>query len=71
VTNVQAFDDMFCEGLAARMGYEGCEDITQSTEKKQLCAQEYARFMGDARVVNAIETGATEPPEDDYIVCRV
>lgn len=68
--NVQNFDDMFCEGLAARLGLEACEDINQSDAKKAVCAQEYSKFMGEARIVNAIETGATEPPEDDWITCR-
>jgi len=68
--NVQGFDDMFCEGLAARMGLEACEDITQSDAKMQICTQAYSKFMGEARTVNAIETGSTEPPEDDYITCR-
>ena len=68
--NVQGFDDMFCEGLAARMALEACEDITQSDVKKNSCMQEYSKFMGEARIVNAIETGATEPPEDDWITCR-
>lgn len=71
VYQVSAMDQMFCEGLAARMAYEACEDLTQSIGKQQACAQAYKTFMGDARTVNGIETGATEPPEDDYITCRV
>jgi hypothetical protein len=70
IYQVSQFDDMFCEGLAARMAYEGCEDITQSIGKQGACAQAYNKFMADARTVNGIETGATEPPVDDYITCR-
>lgn len=71
VVNVQKFDDMFCEGLAARIGMEVVQRITQSGAKKQDIEREYNRHMGEARTVNSIETGATEPPEDDYVMCRM
>lgn len=70
VTNVRGFDPMFCEGLAARIALEVCEPLTQSTEKLQNIGAEYKTFMGDARTVNGIETGAVQPPEDEYITCR-
>lgn len=68
--DVSRMDAMFCEGLAARMGLEGCERITQSADKKQAIASEYSKFMSEARLVNAIETGSEEPPLDDFIACR-
>lgn len=71
VTGVQRMDPMFCEGLAARIAVEVCEPLTQSVEKKQTAAASYSKFMGEARIVNGIETGTTEPPEDDYIQCRL
>lgn len=69
-TDVQTFDDMFCEGLAARMGMEICEPLTQSTDKVKLCSNIYAEHMGTARTVNGIEIGAEEPPMDDYLAVR-
>lgn len=69
-TDVSTMDPMFCEGLAARIGYEICEPITQSTAKMQMLTAEYKLCMSEARLVNGIETGPTEPPEDDYISCR-
>lgn len=71
VTTVPAMDPMFCEGLAARIALEVCEPLTQSTTKIQTIGAAYNRFMSEARIVNGIETGATEPPIDDYIQCRV
>jgi hypothetical protein len=68
--DVTSFDDMFCEGLGARIGFEVCEALTQSTSKKSSIAQEYDRFMGEARKVNAILIGSEQPPVDDYISCR-
>jgi hypothetical protein len=64
------FDPMFVEGFGSRIALETCEPITQSTEKLKAIAGEYKTFMGEARTVNAIEQGPTEPPEDDYITCR-
>lgn len=70
ISQVSAMDDMFCEGLAARMAFEECEALTQSTDKQSAIAKSYSKFMAEARTVNAIETGSDEPPEDDFIACR-
>lgn len=71
VVDVTQFDDMFCEGLGARMGMETCERLTQSTAKMSGISAMYRQFMTEARMVNGIETGPTEPPEDSYITCRI
>ena len=71
LVDVSKMDDMFCEGLACRMGFETCEAITQSSSKQQTIGAAYLRFMTEARLVNAIEVGPTEPPEDDFITCRI
>jgi hypothetical protein len=70
VVTVPNFDDMFCEGLAARIAMETCERITNSTAKLAAATQAYAKTMGEARDVNGIETGSVQPPTDDYIACR-
>lgn len=69
-TNVVDMDDMFCEGLAARIGYEIAPRLTQSNDKQKQIIGIYQEHMSSARLVNAIETGATEPPEDDYLTTR-
>lgn len=71
VTDVRKMDDMFCEGFAGRIALETCEAITQSNQKMTAIGGSYARFMSEARTINAIETGPTEPPEDDFITCRL
>lgn len=68
---VATMDTLFCEGLAARMALGACETLTQSTGKLQNAGAMYKTFMGEARIVNGIETGPTEPPEDDYLVVRL
>lgn len=67
---VPEMDQMFCEGFACRLAMELAEPLTQSTEKLTVIGQVYTKFMSEARIVNGIETGSTEPPEDDYITCR-
>lgn len=71
VTDVDKFDPLFYEGFACRIALEVCETLTQSATKLSSLAAKYRQFMGDARVVNAIEEGPTEPPLDDLISCRV
>lgn len=70
VKDVRKMDAMFCEGLAARIGMDVAEILTQSTSKVGAIAQKYKVYMGEARAANAVEVGAEEPPEDDYITCR-
>ncbi len=61
LTAVSQFDDLFCEGLAARMAMEMCETLTQSPPKMQEVTQIYGRWIAEARAVSAIEAGTTEP----------
>ena len=70
VYSVPDMDDMFAEGLAAKCAENTCEIITQSNGKLQSIKQAYNVAIGEARAVNGVETGSTEPPEDDWIVCR-
>lgn len=71
VTLVPTFDDMFCEGLGARVGFETCFTLTQSRDGEKTCMQIYKDHMIEARLTNGIETGATEPAEDDFISTRL
>ncbi len=68
--DVPRFDAMFCEGLAARIGLEVCEPLTQSSDKLKTIDALYTRAIKEARTVNGIETGAEEAPLDDYLACR-
>lgn len=71
IVQVNEMDDMFCEALGARIASEVCETLTQSTQKLGAIAGQYKKFVDEARTVNGIEQGATEPDEDDYITCRI
>lgn len=70
MNDVRRMTDMFCEGLAARIAFEVCEPLTQSTAKLGALKKIYDDLMGEARLANAIEIGSEEPPEDDFIACR-
>jgi hypothetical protein len=71
VTDVSRMDPMFCEGLAARVALEVCEPLTQSTAKLGAIAKIYQEWIDAARTVNGIEQGTEQPPDDDYIACRL
>lgn len=70
IADTTLYDPMFVSGFAARLAYEAVEPLTQSNEKKKGIKADYDGFMTEARLVNGIETGPTEAPEDDYITCR-
>lgn len=70
VSDVTAMHDMFCEGLAARVAMEVCEQLTNSDSRMSIITNTYGRSIGEARMVNAIEVGAQDPDEDDWITVR-
>ena len=70
VTDVRLMDDMFCEGLAARVGVAVCDILTQSLSQLTAIEKVYDVFMGEARKVNAIEMGYDDPPDDNYLTVR-
>lgn len=70
VADVTMLDPLFCEALSARVAYSICEILTQSNIKLQAIGAAYEKFMRDARMVNLIETGSTEPEEDKYLLSR-
>lgn len=71
VTKVTDMSSLFCEALAARMAFEMCEELTQSTDKQVAAAQVYKKAIADARATNAIALGAAEFAMDDYLACRI
>jgi len=69
--DVPKMKDLFCEGLAARIGMEVCEPLTQSITKDQFLQQTYKWAISRAKTANAIEAGPEEPPEDDWVTTRM
>jgi hypothetical protein len=71
VTDVTKMHALFCEGLAARIGIEVAQPITQSDARLQTIASLYKRFMDRAKTANAIEAGYDDPPDDVYVSVRL
>src|SRR5271166_1483588 len=71
ITNVADMDTLFCRAFASRLAYEACETITGSDDKKQSLAQDYDRFIAQARSVNSIEQGSTDPIEEEIMLSRL
>jgi len=70
VTDPNKMDPLFREALAARMAFELCETITQSTTKWQLLEEAYNKTIATAKHTNAIENVAQVPAEDTWITAR-
>jgi hypothetical protein len=70
ITDVSRMHTMFCEGLAARVGFEVCERLTQSAAKVGTIAKVYNQWITEAGQVDAIEDGYEDPPDDDYLSVR-
>ena len=71
ITKVRAMDDLFCECLAAHIGTETCETITNSNVKQQTCINKYKEYRANAVLQNGIEVGPTTAPEDEYLMVRL
>jgi hypothetical protein len=69
-TDVARMHTMFCEGLAARIGLEICQPVTQSDAKLGTIKKIYDQWINEAGMVDAIEDGSQEPPDDDFLSVR-
>lgn len=71
IQDVTRMTDLFCEGLAARLGKAVCEPLTNSTAKLAAISGAYKDVIARALQVDAIEVSSIEPPLDDWIACRL
>ena len=58
VTNTGLFPALFVEALACRLAAEACEELTQSSSKREAAWAERKQAIREARRVNAIQ----QPP---------
>lgn len=70
IVDVRKMHALYCEGLACRIAEAICIPLTQDKTLLASITSEYAHFMGEARIVNAIEVGEHEPEEDELITVR-
>ena len=71
IQDVTRMDPMFCEMLSLRLAIKIAPRLTNSTAKVSELGAEYRLWGGEARAVNGIETGPTEPAVDDFLACRL
>ena len=70
VTDPTQFDATFVAALASRLAYEACEDLTQSSSKKQDAANDYRTAIREAVAANAIEVAPTPLADDSWLLSR-
>lgn len=70
VEDTGLFDPLFSEALACKIAMEICEELSQSTSKKQVLRDEYKETIALARNRNAFEKIPQSPPEDEWLYKR-
>lgn len=71
LTDVRRMDDLLCVELAHRVALTVCDTLTQSGSQLAAVQKAYSVFRADAAIVNAIEMGSDDPPQDDYVTVRL
>jgi hypothetical protein len=71
IDDPNTMDSLFREALATDMAYELCEEITQSNQKKMALLEDKKGVIAEAKLRNAIENVAQQPPDDDWITKRL
>lgn len=66
VTNAGFFSSLFVEALACRLAAEVCEELTQSTSKKEALWAERKQAVREARRLNAIEQPPRKNPPTSW-----
>ncbi len=70
-TNTANFDPLFSEAFACLLAYECCEEITGSTDKRQLLRVDLKDIIQTARTINSFERDADLAPPDDWLVAML
>lgn len=70
VDNTGEFNALFDESFSAKLAYEACEAITQSSTKKQVLGEEFKQSIKQAYANNAIQEPILIMQQDDWINSR-
>mgnify|MGYP002134070968 CR=1 FL=1 len=70
ITDVSKMDTLFCQAVATRIAFAVVDKVTQSLPKRQMVAKIYSEWKGRAHLVDGVEQGYEDPPDDDFIACR-
>jgi hypothetical protein len=71
VTDPGRFDPLFVEVMACKLAYEACEELTNSSPKRQQMAQDYKDALGEATKANALERPPQGIADDSWMVIRL
>jgi hypothetical protein len=71
ITNPGMFDPAFAEAFSARLAWETCEQITQSSDKRKLAENEYKRAILEATQANALESAPEFKADDSWMMARI
>lgn len=71
ISDPQEWDALFREALACRLAAEICEDLTQSTGKRDQAWKEYKMALTAAKRSAAIERPPSSLPDDTWIFSRL
>lgn len=70
VENTGFFDPLFAEAMACKLAYEACEQLTQSTTKKQGLRVDYKEALIEAARCDAIENPPDALPWGSWLDSR-
>lgn len=70
ITDVSLFSPAFCEALSARLAYECCSRITESTVKEDACLRRYMLAIREAVQANALERVGESVADDTWVIAR-
>ena len=65
------YDSLFVEAFACALALHTCEEITQSTAKKQGIQEDYTFAIEQAKSQDAMEKPAVTFPEDSWVNARL
>lgn len=71
ITDASEFDSCFVEVFASRLAYEICEDLTESSAKKDRALQDYDIALTEAVRANALELPPKKIHDDTWLSARL
>jgi hypothetical protein len=66
----EQWDPLFADALAMRIAMEVCEELTQSSTKRDAAETAYKYFVDMAKKVNSIVAGPITPEIDEIVAVR-
>ena len=70
ITDPTQFDAAFVESFACYIAWQLCEQLTGSSQKRQMAQQEYMVSIREARMTNAVELPPETLPDDTFMQSR-